>query len=393
MRRLLGVGMHLTGNLVPVMSGLVTAPMTARALGVEHRGFAAVFSALVGFMTPVASLGLGILVRTIAAQEYGQLHYWRGRARLVARFLVVPLTLFGYLLAVVFGMGQSQAAAAAAFMGGASWAAARAVDANVLVVSSRFKALSASNLVYSLGIVGSVIGLFVAGELTLVTLLLTNAFWLVVQTWHLSRLVREALPHTSDAIPIRRHSRDGQRRAWGAQVLDVATARGDTLMMAPLAGVHAIGLYSIVAIIPQLIWGMCATVVQRTLGDSSIPRGQLPMRISRRCVALALPLLALGLPVAYILIPIVFGAQYADARGYLVPAGAVSVGLAAFAGVSQFVATTRISATMVALGALFVGTASAISTAVDPRLGLSVFGTLVAMSSIAVPVGGKVDHA
>lgn len=343
-----GRSLHLAGNLAGLVGGLVTAPLTARALGPEGRGHVAVVVVVATVLMTVSALGLPWLARADLAHDPLALTFWRRRARLVALVLVPVGVLISWGVVLWSGLSGIEAVAALAVIVLASLAAARGIEGNALVTGGRADLYGFANVAAALLTVTTVVVAFIAGVLDVAVVLWTTAasaalqLMLTVTFVHIAvrgrRSELDARARELSARPEHRGRALVSRasRAWASQVGEALGSRGDTLAVAASGTTAAVGLYSVVALVPQIAYAIYTTVVQasysrRRSGDS-LDRFR---HVFQTCTAAALLIAVLAGPAAWWGVPVVFGAEFTAAREFVAPGLAMTIALSVFAPVIQ----------------------------------------------------------
>jgi O-antigen/teichoic acid export membrane protein len=381
---------HAFGNVFPMLTGLATAPLTARALGPDGRGEVVVIGAVATLLVLLGSLGFGWVARDAVATDPDSILFWRRLSAWLALASFPPAVTAGFAIAGSFHLSRSQEVAVLGFYAIAAVATRRAVDSGVLVSVGTPHLNSVANLCYGAAVALSVFVLFFLGRLDVTTLVLSNALGFLIQTAVLSYLVHRHIAGRRVELrarlaamrvdPAYRWTTAG-RRGLGycrAQFLDGLTNRADVLLATFAGGTAVAGLYSVTALLPQIAYTFYVTVVQTTF--SRHPRMEANERLGlifRASSLAACVLSVVGCAAAYPLIPWVFGQEFAAARNYLVPAVCMTVGLAGLSAVLQDLGrrpSTRWLAIVVLLPALTAALLVAWSAAVAvSALGMTFF--------------------
>ena len=352
MRRRGGALVHTAGNLAPLVTGLVTAPLTARALGPDGRGEVVIIVLLSSAVITIGSLGLGWVAREEIARDRLSLGYWRRLARIASLIAILPTLAAAATIALVLQLGPAEVAGTFALLLLAAFAASRSVDGNIMVSTGKIGTLGAANLSYAIFVVVGTVCLFAIGELSVATALFVNAGGLAVQMTLLSIGIAHASRHTRSEIRSRQlelaESRSPREvigmasRAWRAQLLDTAATRADSILVAIGAGAGGVGIYSIAGLIPQIAYALAATLTQRSFAVTPTLSAAARLRtLQQASVVVSLLFVAVSVPAAFFLIPTVFGDAFIESRGWLVPASSVAVGLSALAPLLVFQARDR----------------------------------------------------
>lgn len=386
---------HYTGNLSPVLSGLITAPLTARALGVDGRGIVALIVLVSTTLITIGAFGLGWLAREAIAEDPLSFGFWRRKARLVS-FAAAPLfAATAAILSLALQLSVIELVLVLVFYVIGAFSVVRSVEGNGLIALGRNHSLGVVNIAYSTTVATLIIVFFVVGILNVALTVVANALGLLVQIVLLTRFVRSATATSRvyEAMRAKDMATDPQwgirsllaksGRSWRAQVLDAAAVRLDTVLVALFANVRQVGLYSVVALLPQIAYVSCLTIVQTSFARS--PRLDRDLRVAllfQACLIASFGLTAIGLPVAYWGIPIFFGAEFTDARDYLLSGSVMAVGLAGMSVAFFDAARRERSGIAVLLLVLLPLLAATPVSLLDPFSGVAALGFGFLLSSV-----------
>lgn len=384
---------HLFGNLAPMMTGLITAPFTACALGAEERGVVVIIVAIAAVLTSCGTLGIGWLARDDIVARPAALRPWRLLAARVSRWFVVISGVVGGVLALALGLRPLEAGLTIALCGVSGASAARAVDANLLIALGAPERMGRANLQYAMVVTLGVVTGFVLGGLSVVTVLAINTLGLAVQwlslraalTPFLSRPMSDQASGSTAALGAVADRR-AVRRMWAAQVGDAFFYRGDVLIMAVTASHRAVGLYSVVGLLVQVAYGLTATAVQ--VGYSKFPRWTASQRLVANSLAsggVLLVVAAVGGPFAYFLVPEIFGTEFRESRSMIPLALVMAAGVCLYSATMQSSASRRPSAVL-SLGLSIVPVAIGVASSYlghSPALGLILCGLVATAGSMA----------
>ena len=118
---------HLAGNLFPVVSGLLTAPLTARSLGVDARGQLTIILLVSTAITVVGNFGLSWVARADVARDPSLARAWN-RLGVRAAFLMLPFALvIGVVLSKALSLSAMESVVVLALFGLSSLSASRGV--------------------------------------------------------------------------------------------------------------------------------------------------------------------------------------------------------------------------------------------------------------------------
>lgn len=331
--------LHLAGNVAPVLTGLVTAPLTARALGPEPRGQLAVILLIAVLVGLAGAFGLGPMARQAVSEDIGQAHGWSERGRRVTLFSATIAALVGVTIGVTLDLSLWETIVSIALLALAGMSASKSIDGNILIVAGRTKQYGLANLVAA-GTIGlGIVLAFVFGWLTLTIVIALNAIALVVQMSYvgiqcrlfLARIEAGQLEQESFKTLVPR-----AWRAWRSQLVEATLLRSDSLLFISQASVTVVGLYAVVALIPQVCYQVFQTLIQHSYATSPAVRiRQRTMLLWQFCILLSLPLAVLGGVAGFIVIPVLFGPAFIPSLELLFPACAMAICLAGLAPVMQ----------------------------------------------------------
>lgn len=358
--------LHLAGNVAPVLTGLVTAPLTARALGPETRGELAVILLIAVLVGLVGAFGLGPMARQAVSEDIGQAHGWSERGRRVTLFSASIAALVGGGIGYALGLSWWETLASIALLALAGMSASKSIDANILIVAGRTKQFGLANLLAA-GTIGiGIVVAFTLGWLTLTLVITLNAVALVVQMSYIA-IQRCLLLARLEAGQWKQESLKAlipkAWRAWRSQLVEATLLRSDSLLLISQASVTVVGLYAVVALIPQMCYQVFQTLIQHSYATS--PRARIRQRTTllwQFCVLCSLPLAVLGGAAGFLLIPVIFGPAFIPSLELLVPACAMAICLAGLAPVLQHFAISPtgdswfpVVCLIIAVAAWFVG--------------------------------------
>lgn len=370
---------HLGGNVVPVLSGLATAPLTARALGVEGRGGLTIVLLVSGILVVIGSMGFGWVARHDIGRDPSSTYEWLS----IARWFDVSMVPVGAGVAAAISMylqlDRQQSIATGLLLVLSTCSASRAVRGNALVALGRNAELGRTGLIISLISVVGMVALFFFEMLSLASAIWVSFTSLAVQTVLIRHAVIRALStggiSNTGGSKIR-HSGFMRRSARSAisQTTDLAVCKADALTAGMVGSISQVGLYSTAAIIPQVAYQLVLTAIQQSyVAFPRISRVERLAMVWHSCLFIGLASSLIAFPSAWVLIPVVFGEDFVGAREFIGPACIVVLGLGSICPAVQDSAVsgspTKISAVLV-LGA--AGCAAA-------QLAGAGLGTVVAM--------------
>lgn len=337
-----GGAVHLIGNLAPLLSGLITAPLTARALGAAGRGEIALLITVSAILITVGTFGLGWLVRDAVAHDPLSVDYWRRKARMLAIALLPMSIVIALMMSNWLRLSPWETIVTCLLYGIGAFAATRSVEGNALVSLGNTTALGLANVAYAALVVSMTVGLFFLGVLDVANLVIANGLGLLVQMLVLWLKLRRQRRDKLSALAQRTNelrtdpaysTREVLKRAgvaWRTQLVDTASLRADTLLFGGFTSKQVLGLYSVVALLPQVAFAVYMTLIQRSYAKSPRLAPEVRLRVLMQgCMAVGVSGCVIGIPLAYIGIPWLFGPDFTAARQYLIPGGLMMLGLAA----------------------------------------------------------------
>lgn len=331
--------LHLGGNLAPALAGLVTAPLTARALGPELRGELAIVmvgSVLIGL---VGAFGLGPLARQAVSEDIGQSHGWSRRGQRITLWCAGVAAAVGASVSGALGFAALETAATVSYFALAGMSASKSIDANLLIVAGRTKHFGIANLAAAAAICTGITCAFFSGVLTLWAVIALNAAALVMQMLYIVVQRKRFLNSTEPSQFIKERFRSLGKRAWHAwrsQLIEAVLLRSDTAIFITQASVAAVGYYAVVALIPQMMYQVFLTLIQHSYATS--PRLSIRKRTTmlwQFCVLISFPLSVAAGGAALVLIPVLFGQEFIPSLQLILPACCIALSLAGLAPVLQ----------------------------------------------------------
>lgn len=363
--------LHFLGNVVPMISGVVTAPFTARALGVDGRAVVVVVVTVSVGLLILGTFGLAWITRQALNVDLGAAQVWKSRALRVDLVSLLPSGIVGFLLAKGLGVGVSEVAPVVFVTVLSATSALRAVWANLLIVSGRAWAYGVTNLAYTGTVVLLTVSAYFAEILTVATALWVQAAGLIVQMAVLGFLA-EVAPSTRGLKacpgPWVREWRGRISRSVGGQWIDFAVARSDLLVVLVIGTRTDLGLYSVAALIPMVIYQVSVTLIQHSwTPGAAITEADRAVQAWQSSVAVGIVLACIGGPALQVLFLPLFGSQFVPAETFIAPACVMAVGLSSVVPAIQH-SSTRVQRSYTSLIALVGGAASlAFSWAVAVR--------------------------
>ncbi len=324
------------GRFTAMALGLAGTPFIARALGPEGRGLSAAILAVV-IIAPVV-VGFGVPLTSRRRAVSGEARDATRTGRRWAAITVVPLAAIAWPLEQVLFSGMSSEDRLAFYVSLASvpLTVSWSVDSNVLVAAGQYRRVSLIAVLQAAVSTGAVLVLWAAGRLDVAAVLYANVGGQAV-TFLLGRVWVSG--RGGKAHDLLGHLREGGTVA-GGDMAHVSARKVDQMLALPIIGGYGAGIYSV-----AVTAGMVSLPVVQALGNSAFAElttgdRRLTIRAMRHGLALAIMCAALTAVAAWIAIPVVFGADFRDARvpAMILVAGSVFVGgthMAAMALVAQ----------------------------------------------------------
>lgn len=331
--------LHLGGNLAPALAGLVTAPLTARALGPELRGELAIVMVAAVLIGLVGAFGLGPLARQAVSEDIGQSHGWSRRGQRITLWCGGMAAAVGASVAGALGFAWLETVATVTYFALAGMSASKSIDANLLIVAGRTKHFGIANLAAAAAICTGITSAFLLGLLTLWVVIALNAAALLTQMLYIVIQRKRFLNSTKPSQFIEERFRSLWKRSWHAwrsQLVEAVLLRSDTGIFITQASVAAVGYYAVVALIPQMMYQVFLTLIQHSYATS--PRLNIRKRTTmlwQLCVMISVPLSVGAGGVALVLIPVLFGQEFLPSLQLISPACFMALSLSGLAPVLQ----------------------------------------------------------
>lgn len=310
---------NATANFALPAAAVLTGPLLARALGVEDRGAVAAVLAgltLVSFLAPlgmqealVYSVGRGLVPVRRAARVSLETSLLFGSAAAVVLALLAPLLLrdaphfvwllravaltvpFAVLISCLRGIAQAQ---------------------------HRFELTARERWLLGLGRVALIVPLFLAGALTVESAVWASALLpLAAMLALLPGLRTRAGEPLSTDVPLpasRRLVLGYSSRTAPGTMLSVLSTRIDQILLAPIAGVSALGLYAVAVSLAEIpLQGTNAVRDVIFATSSSRDEPLLVARAVRVVTLIALPVSLVAAGLTPFVLPLLFGADFEEA--------------------------------------------------------------------------------
>lgn len=327
--RFVNVVARLTGlNAVVILTGLVTGPITARALAPDGRGELAAILVVLTLAPWVLDLGLSVWVGRERA---------RGASRADVLGAALPVALAGSLIGVLGAiplsnlLGEDRPVVVAFIQIGlflVPLSVALQTLVGLAIGESRWEIFTAARVVGNVLPAVAIVLLALIGHLTVTNAAASYLIGGLLGSLMLLPLIKGMRRLSFDMSRSRAASKFGAK-SWLSTAGNVANHRLDQVLMAGLVTSSELGLYAVAVTIGSLMSSLVGAVSSALFahvsqGDAGLATRS--CRITVGVVALAGVLLALATPTA---VPFVFGSDFADAVPMVLILLAASVPMAA----------------------------------------------------------------
>lgn len=302
----------LSVNVAIVLSGLVTGPITARALGVEGRGQLAAITAVLTMAPWVLDLGLSMWIARERATG-------RSRAELLGAGLPVALacSLVGVAAAIPLShaLGGGRAVVVTFLQIGLFLTPVSVVLQTLLglaIGAARWRLWGAARVVGSVLPVIVIVLLVVTGQLTVASAAAAYLCGGLVGGLIIVRVVRGAGRPQFDARRARAAAAFGAK-SWLSTLAGTANNRLDQVLMAGLVTSRELGFYAVAVAVGGMtnsLVGAVSNALIPGVATGDVDLAARSCRITAGTVALAGLLLAVVTPT---MLPFVFSADFTDA--------------------------------------------------------------------------------
>ena len=318
------------GRIASVALGLINTWMVAQFLGPEGRGnTAAALSALL-LVPIIMGLGIPMVVRRWAST--GQIGEVIRSARLLAAATLIPSILLAWLIVTYPLAGLTEKERTVTFIGIclAPLTILWVCDESVLVAERKYAQVALVQLVLPVTAVSINLVCAISNTFSVFAFVISSIIGAAMTLAISSFMIRVALrgPHLSLALTIRE-----ALTYAGSQSAEAASNRLDQLLLLPLMGSIQLGFYSIaatVAAVPLTIaYALTARFYRDIAQSPAVNRLAIQAEAARASIYWAV---LAGVTVAFggwVLIPVVFGADFSGAILPCVLASLGTVGLVA----------------------------------------------------------------
>jgi O-antigen/teichoic acid export membrane protein len=310
----LGAFISLAGvQVFQLLSGLVTAPLLARALGAEGRGLLAAVAVPLGVSGYILQLGLGQFAVNRVAQGT--------RVNVVFGSMALPLVLVGCLVGALSpelaaGLsGGRQPIQRYLTIGFVMMPVTLLIFLSMSIATglARWRTLAVGRLVSPLIMCLGVVVLAAFGELTLdraIVLTLVSGLLPIVAV---SPILRLGFPPSVKSRLVRDGLSFGSRASVGV-IATMANQRLDQVLMVPLVPARQLGLYAVAVTIASLSAVLASQIVTVVLPRISAGESHLLAQATRYVVFVTLATGAVIAIATWLFLVPFFGADFANAR-------------------------------------------------------------------------------
>jgi O-antigen/teichoic acid export membrane protein len=299
------------GRVATSSLSLVTAPIIANAIGTEGRGYTAAALAAIQIASVFIAMGIPLAVRrrAVLAMDLPSLVK---TARLFAWFTLLPALLIAVVLVLTLldSMSIGDKFAFVVSMAVCPLTVSWIIDTNVLVAQRAFFRILCLGSIQTIAYFGAIVSLWVVGQLHVGSVLWafslgTLAAFVLGRIW-----VSGSGGHAGGMKSLMGEG----LKLWGSQAAEIASYRLDQLLVLPIIGASATGIYSVAVTIGALPMniaiGLGASVFRGFATDNDRRSVSLALRLALVLSVSASGCLAL---LSVWLIPGLFGSDFAPA--------------------------------------------------------------------------------
>ncbi|SMH34698.1 Membrane protein involved in the export of O-antigen and teichoic acid [Rathayibacter oskolensis] len=289
---------------------LVTAPIIAHAIGPEGRGLTAGSLAAIQIIGIAAGMGVPLAVRRRSVQESDRADLIR-TARLFGWFTAVPAAAVGVACLLLFlgGLGPVDSVIFLIAMASGALTVLWTIDANVFVAEKMYFRIVSLSSIQTVVYFAVIVCLWAFGALTVGGVLLafvagTVAAFALGRFW-----VRAGAGKVRGLGSL---CREGATM-WGSQAAEIASYRLDQLLVLPVIGASATGIYSIAVTIGTLPFslavGLGAAVFQGFARSDS--KDLVVTALRHIFVVTSAVSIVLGVAAVWV-VPLLFGERFSE---------------------------------------------------------------------------------
>lgn len=306
---------YAASSYAGMLTGLITGPIVARALSPSGRGEYAAVMVFSGFA--IIALALG----TSASAIYVLSNKQMSEARVVGALITIAALITPFALAaaafvatvVLADLSTTSRIGVAVFMALAPIGVLSLGMTSIFLVRGALGDLSVLRLLpLAIGLVG-VLGLAIAGELTLFSYLLVTLVGSLITIFETLRRMRVRPEFGGGVRPMLRVG----VRAHAGTLANAANSQLDQIVMAPALGPSSLGIYAISVSLSNLPTGLTQAIGAHTISNVSHPETIVDFprasRTFRLTLVLSVVLCAGLMVVAPVLIPVLYGDAFSGA--------------------------------------------------------------------------------
>lgn len=349
----------LMSKIVGSIVTLASAPILARALGPDGRGITAAVTAVIFLVPLLASFGLPWVVRRRCAVDPDP-HAVVRTAQLLGVLSIIPTIAVGFAVdSLLFSdLSSTQKVALYCSLAATPLVVSRNIAISHLVIRAEYRKISILTLAQPIFYVLAVLFLFFSGRLTVSTAI--AAYGLSLVATYISTIHFNEVSFRGSRVSIRPLAKESFR-AFGAQIAEMSSYRLDIIMLLPIAGPNAVGLYSVatsVTMAPTPAGNAVGAATFRPIATA--PDGQradLLAESFKHAVVLGLVAGAAILVAAPVAVPLIFGNAFQPAvtTTMILSAGTVLVVVNQVLTSSLFAINRGFAVTFAQVGGVVVG--------------------------------------
>ncbi|WP_424466752.1 oligosaccharide flippase family protein [Pseudoclavibacter helvolus] len=300
------------GRALTAILSLVTAPIIAQAIGTEGRGLTGAALAAVQITGIAIGMGVPLAVRRRSVDaDPATLASLVKTARLFGWLTVLPALGIGVLCHLFF-FGELSTTDSAMFlvaMASSCLTVLWTTDLNVFVAERRYFRMVCLVSIQSVAYFIGVMIFWLTGHLTVGTVLLcfaagTVAAFVLGRSWMSVRggQIREFWSVVREGFTM-----------WGSQLAEMASYRLDQLLVLPVIGASATGIYSVASTIGMLPFSLAVALGASVFQSFARTKDKALISGAIRQITVIVVVVALGLALVSIwLIPGLFGEDFRD---------------------------------------------------------------------------------
>ena len=303
------------GRVAAAFMGLFVAPITARLLSVPDRGVLASMLAVTALSPVVFAIGLPLVVRRRYSSDRDDLSCV-ANSRLMALLslaIAVPTSLI-FVFTLYSGLEVPEKIAFVVAVAASMGSILVMIDVSLLVVRQKYLLIGVLQSVQAGVMALGAVSVAAFGVMSITSLMIVSAVSSVVGGALGDFLV--GVPYTVRPRGVLSDAREGLRLA-GSQVADSASARLDQVLIIPVAGSYAAGLYAIASTVASLPVTVGHAIAASSFNSFVVSDRDQRVRVVGQAVRSALIvglLVALCLAVVSPLaVPLVFGEKFSPA--------------------------------------------------------------------------------